>query len=68
MIDIGVHKSNRFSFILVITAESNNQLYIGDEEFQENIKDSCSSLLNELLNDIQQLGANKLYRLQVIAR
>ena len=53
-------------FILAIAAESNDQLYIGDEEFQENIKDSCTSLLTELLNDIQQLGVNKFYRQQVI--
>jgi len=48
----------------VTNAESNDQLYIGDEEFQENIKDSCTSLLTELLNDIQQLGVNKFYRQQ----
>ena len=46
--------------------ESNDQLYIGDEEFQEHIRDSCTSLLTELLNEIQQLGADKHYRQQVI--
>ena len=52
--------------IVPIAAESNDQLYISDQEFQENIKDSCTSILTELLSDIQQLGVNKLYRQQVI--
>lgn len=48
----------------ITNAESNDQLYISDQEFQENIKDSCTSILTELLSDIQQLGVNKLYRQQ----
>nr|SVE69681.1 EOG090X02HV [Eubosmina coregoni] len=44
--------------------ESNDRLYIGDEEFKVELSDHCSQLLTELLNDIKQLGVEHHYRLQ----
>ena len=47
--------------------ESNDRLYIGDEEFKVELADHSSQLLTELLNDIKQLGVEHQYRLQVMS-
>lgn len=50
---------------LLILVESNDQLYLGDKEYRVELSEYCSQLLNELLNDIQQLGKDHQYRQQV---
>lgn len=45
--------------------ESNDRLYIGDDEFRSELADYCSQLLTELLNDLHQLGNEHQYRKQV---
>lgn len=49
------------------SVESNDRLYIGDEDFRTEMADHCSQLLNELLNDLNQLDSENQYRRQVIA-
>ena len=48
-----------------ILVESNDRLYIGDDEFRSELADYCSQLLTELLNDLHQLGNEHQYRKQV---
>jgi hypothetical protein len=58
-------RSIRTNFSSLMTVESNDRLYIGDEEFQSQISDNCSALLAELLNDLKCLGSSHQYRQQV---
>jgi hypothetical protein len=48
-----------------ILVDSNDRLYLGDDEFCSEAVDYCSQLLTELLNDINQLGNENQYRKQV---
>ena len=48
-----------------ISVDSNDRLYLGDDEFRTEAVDYCSQLLVELLNDINQLGNENQYRKQV---
>nr|SVE92271.1 EOG090X02HV [Megafenestra aurita] len=48
----------------VANVESNDRLYIGDDEFRSESTDYCSQLLTELLNDLNQLGNEQQYRKQ----
>nr|SVE76887.1 EOG090X02HV [Daphnia lumholtzi]SVE78113.1 EOG090X02HV [Daphnia lumholtzi] len=41
--------------------ESNDRLYLGDEDFRLEAADYCSQLLTELLNDLNQLGNENQY-------
>ena len=47
------------------TVESNDRLYIGDEEFQIQIGQNCAAILTELLNDLKSLGTSHQHRQQV---
>nr|SVE72817.1 EOG090X02HV [Ceriodaphnia reticulata] len=48
----------------VPNVESNDRLYIGDDEFRSELADYCSQLLAELLNELHQLGNEHQYRKQ----
>nr|CAH0100443.1 unnamed protein product [Daphnia galeata] len=48
----------------VPNVDSNDRLYLGDDEFRSEAVDYCSQLLTELLNDINQLGSENQYRKQ----
>ena len=47
--------------------ESNDQLYLGDDGFQEEVSNHGSQLLTEVLNDIQQFGEDNQLRQQSTA-
>lgn len=44
--------------------ESNDQLYLGDVEFQDELSNHGTQLLSEVLNDIQQFGEDNQLRKQ----
>ena len=66
VIDKQLKKEFELELMRLILVESNDQLYLGDEEYRNELTEHCSQLLSELLTDIQQSGKDHHYRQQVI--